>query len=44
VGHVTNEGEGEIHADFWWGTREGENNLENLEVDGIIISKWAFKT
>jgi hypothetical protein len=43
VGHVANEGKGEMHTGFWWGTREGENNLENLEVDGIIIPKWTLK-
>jgi len=33
VGHVAHEGEGEMDTEFWWGTREGENNLENLRVD-----------
>ena len=28
--------EGDVHRGFWWGTSEGNNDLENLDIDEKI--------
>jgi len=34
----------EVHTEFWSGDSRERDNLEKLSVDGMIISKWIFKT
>ena len=29
--------------DFWWGNLKDRNHLEDLDIDGIIISRWILK-
>jgi hypothetical protein len=36
-------GTGEVHTGFWWGDLRERDHLEDLDVDGRIISKWIFK-
>jgi len=36
-------GTGVVHAGFWWGDLRERNKLEDLGVDGRIISTWIFK-
>jgi hypothetical protein len=32
-----------VHTGFWWGHLRYRDHLEDLGVDGKIISKWIFK-
>jgi hypothetical protein len=34
---------GEVQAGFWWGDLREGDQLEDLGVDGKIISNWVFK-
>jgi len=34
---------GEVHAGFLWGDLRERNHLEDLCLDGRIISAWIFK-
>jgi hypothetical protein len=36
-------GRGEVHTGFWWGNLRERDHLEDLGVDGMIISRWIFK-
>jgi hypothetical protein len=31
-----------VHTGFWWGNLRKRDRLEDLGVDGRIISKWIF--
>jgi len=35
AGHMARM-EGDVHMGFWWGTSEGNNDLENLHIDEKI--------
>ena len=30
----------EMHEEFWWGNLKERDQMENLDVDGIIILKY----
>jgi hypothetical protein len=32
-----------VHTGFWWGDVRKGDYLEELGVDGSVISKWLFK-
>jgi hypothetical protein len=32
-----------VPTEFWWGNLEQRKHFEELEVDGVIILKFAFK-
>jgi hypothetical protein len=32
----------EVHTGFWWGDLRETGHLEDLEVDGRVISKWII--
>jgi hypothetical protein len=34
---------GEVHTGFWWGNLLERDHLEDLGIDGRIISRWVFK-
>jgi len=29
--------------DFWWGNLKDRGHLEDLDIDGIIMSRWILK-
>jgi len=31
-----------VHSGFWWGNLRKRDSLEDIGVDGRIISKWIF--
>ena len=33
---------GEVHTGFWWGDLREQGHLEDLDVDGRVISKWII--
>jgi hypothetical protein len=33
----------ELHKGFWWGDLMERDHLQDLGVDGSIISNWIFK-
>jgi len=35
-------GIGEVHTGFWLGNLKERDHLEDLDVDGRIISRWIF--
>jgi hypothetical protein len=35
-------GRGEVHTGFWWGNLRERDYLEDLGVDGRVISRWIF--
>ena len=42
AGHVECRGRGEACAQFWWGNLRERDHLEEVVVDGRIIS-WIFR-
>jgi hypothetical protein len=34
---------GEVHTGFWWGNLWERDHLDDLGIDGRIVSKWIFK-
>jgi len=38
---VARMGEREMHAEFWWGNLKERDHLEDLDVGGKIILKFA---
>jgi len=32
-----------VRTGFWWGNVRERDHLEDLDLDGEIILKWAFK-
>jgi hypothetical protein len=32
-----------VHAGFWWGSLREGDQLEYLDVDGMIILKWILE-
>jgi hypothetical protein len=36
-------GRGELHSGIWWGNLRERDHLEDLGVDGRIISRWIFR-
>jgi hypothetical protein len=33
---------GEVHTEFWCGDLREQDHLEDLDVDGRVISKWII--
>ena len=40
AGHVKCVERREMHEEFWWGNLKERDQMENLDVDGIIILKY----
>ena len=43
AGHVARLGRVEVYVGFWWGNLKERDHLEDPDVDGRIILKWAFR-
>jgi len=43
VGHVARIGRGEACTEFWWGSLNGKEHLEDPDQDWRIILRWIFR-